>query len=72
MTASQLLNTWFVKTFGQRYAFCIVLVIFLTGGFICGLSSVLDIIIFGRVMQGLPNCSSSVATFIHVTASDLP
>jgi len=65
MTASQLLNTWFVKTFGQRYAFCIVLVIFLTGGFICGLSSVLDIIIFGRVMQGF--ASGIIQPLVMVT-----
>jgi DHA2 family multidrug resistance protein len=52
MTASQLLNAWFVQTFGQRGAFCIVLVVFATGGLICGLSPALDLIIFGRVMQG--------------------
>jgi EmrB/QacA subfamily drug resistance transporter len=65
MTASQLLNTWFVKTFGQRYAFAIVLVIFLAGGLICGLSSVLDIIIFGRVMQGF--ASGIIQPLVMVT-----
>ncbi|MGH6915450.1 MAG: DHA2 family efflux MFS transporter permease subunit, partial [Geminicoccales bacterium] len=52
MTASQLLNAWFVQTFGQRLAFCLVLIVFTAGGLICGLSPSLDLIIFGRVMQG--------------------
>ena len=52
MTASQLLNTWFVHTFGQRLAFCILLAVFALGGVICGVAQVLDLIIFGRVMQG--------------------
>ena len=52
MTASQLLNAWFVGKFGQRDAFIIVLSIFLLGGLICGFSPNLNVIIFGRVMQG--------------------
>ena len=52
MTASQLLNAWFVGKLGQRLAFVIVLAIFLLGGLICGFSPNLDLIIFGRVMQG--------------------
>ena len=52
MTASQLLNAWFVATFGQRTAYCLVLGIFTIGGLIAGLSPSLDLIIFGRVMQG--------------------
>jgi EmrB/QacA subfamily drug resistance transporter len=52
MTASQLLNAWFVGKLGQRLAFTIVLSIFLLGGLICGFSPNLDLIIFGRVMQG--------------------
>jgi MFS transporter, DHA2 family, multidrug resistance protein len=52
MTASQLLNAWFVGKLGQRTAFIIVLSIFLLGGMICGFSPNLDLIIFGRVMQG--------------------
>lgn len=52
MTASQLLNAWFVGVFGARNAFTIVLVIFAAGALICAMSPVLDFIILGRVMQG--------------------
>ncbi|MBL4719663.1 MAG: DHA2 family efflux MFS transporter permease subunit [Alphaproteobacteria bacterium] len=52
MTASQLLNAWFVGKLGQRNAFIVVLLIFTLGGLICGFSPNLDLIIFGRVMQG--------------------
>ncbi len=52
MTASQLLNAWFVGAFGQRLAFTIVLTIFAAGGFLCALSPTLDFVIVGRVMQG--------------------
>jgi EmrB/QacA subfamily drug resistance transporter len=52
MTASQLLNAWFVQTFGQRLAYCLVLLVFAAGGLICGLSPSLDLIIFGRIVQG--------------------
>ena len=52
MTASQLLNAWFVRTFGQRLAFCLLLIVFATGGLISGLSPSLDMVIFGRIVQG--------------------
>ena len=52
MTASQLLNAWFVGMFGSRNAFTIVLVIFAAGALICATSPSLDFIILGRVMQG--------------------
>jgi MFS transporter, DHA2 family, multidrug resistance protein len=52
MTASQLLNAWFVAVFGQRLAFFLVLVLFTAGGLLCAYSPTLDFIIFGRVMQG--------------------
>jgi len=52
MTASQLLNAWFVDAFGQRLAFTIVLTIFAAGSLICAFSPTLDFIILGRVMQG--------------------
>ncbi|MDH3700596.1 MAG: DHA2 family efflux MFS transporter permease subunit [Alphaproteobacteria bacterium] len=65
MTASQLLNTWFVATFGQRYAFCILLVVFTIGGLICSVSQTLDLIIFGRVVQGF--ASGIVQPLVMVT-----
>jgi EmrB/QacA subfamily drug resistance transporter len=52
MTASQLLNAWFVDTFGQRLAFTIVLAVFAAGGLLCAFSPTLDFIIVGRIMQG--------------------
>ena len=52
MTASQLLNAWVIGRLGQRGAFTTVLTLFLIGGLICGLSPDLDMIIFGRVLQG--------------------
>lgn len=52
MTASQLLNAWFVHTFGQRGAFLTVLVVFAAGAIICAVSPNLDLVILGRVMQG--------------------
>ncbi len=52
MTASQLLNAWFVGAFGQRLAFTIVLTIFAAGGILCAVSPTLDFVIVGRIMQG--------------------
>ena len=52
MVASQLLNTWFVNVFGRRGAFLVVLGLFMCGGVLCIISPNLDLIIFGRVMQG--------------------
>lgn len=52
MTASQLLNAWVIAKLGQRLAFTSVLVLFLIGGLICGVSPTLDGIILGRVLQG--------------------
>lgn len=52
MVASQLLNAWFVTVFGRRAAFLVVLALFMAGGILCVISPNLDLIIFGRVMQG--------------------
>lgn len=52
MTASQLLNAWFVAVFGQRVAFTLVLVLFTAGGLICAVSPTIEMVIVGRVMQG--------------------
>ena len=69
MTASQLLNAWFVHTFGQRLAFCIVLVVFVLGGLLCGLSPSLDLIIVGRIIQGF--ASGIVQPLVMVTLLEL-
>ena len=52
MTASQLLNSWFVAVFGSRMAFILVLILFAAGALLCATSPSLDFIIVGRVMQG--------------------
>lgn len=69
MTASQLLNAWFVQTFGQRLTFCMALIVFATGGLICGLSPSLDLIIFGRIVQGF--ASGIVQPLVMVTLFQL-
>lgn len=52
MVASQLLNTWVVKTMGQRYAYAMALTVFVIGGFVCAFSPSIDVLILGRIMQG--------------------
>ncbi|MDH3702864.1 MAG: DHA2 family efflux MFS transporter permease subunit [Alphaproteobacteria bacterium] len=52
MTASQLVNAWLVTAFGPRITFIFVLLVFVAGSLLGGLSSNLDIIIVGRIMQG--------------------
>lgn len=52
MVASQLLSAWFMTVLGRRVAFLVVLTLFIAGGLLCAWSSNLDLIIFGRVMQG--------------------
>jgi len=69
MTASQLLNAWFVQTFGQRLAFSLVLVAFIIGGLVCLLSPTLELIIFGRVIQGF--ASGVIQPLVMVTLFQL-
>ncbi len=69
MTASQLLNAWFVQTFGQRLAFCAILIVFGIGGLICALAPTLDLIIFGRVVQGF--ASGVIQPLVMVTLFQL-
>ncbi len=52
MVASQLLNTWMVRAFGQRGAYSITLIIFTIGAVVCVTSPTIEILIFGRIMQG--------------------
>ena len=51
-TTSLLLNAWFIARIGQRTAFTLSLVLYCIGSAICGFGPNLDIIIFGRVIQG--------------------
>ena len=52
MTASQLLGRWIIGLLGRRIAFMTVLVVFASGGLVCATSPSIDLLIFGRVMQG--------------------
>lgn len=52
MTASQLLNAWMVAAFGQRLAFAITLGIFIVGTMFSGFAPNMDVLIFGRILQG--------------------
>ncbi len=65
MTASQLLNTWFVARFGQRHSFLLVLALFFLGGLMAAFGPTLDFIIAGRVIQGF--ASGVVQPLVMVT-----
>lgn len=57
MTASQLLNAWMVAAFGQRLAFSLTLALFIVGTMFSGFAPNIDVLIFGRVLQG---CAAGV------------
>jgi len=52
MVASQLLNTWMVQAFGQRLAYSLTLIVFILGSVVCITSPNIEVLIFGRIMQG--------------------
>lgn len=52
MTASQLLNAWFIGKFGARTTFTIVLLVFTVGALVSATAPSLELIIGGRVLQG--------------------
>ena len=53
MVTSQLLNAWLVSAFGQRAGFLLMAVIFTVGSIIGGLGQTFDMIVVGRVLQGV-------------------
>lgn len=53
MTASLLLNAWIVDRLGQRYAFIVAMVGFAAGSLLSATAASLELVIFGRAMQGL-------------------
>ena len=53
MTASLLLNAWIVERLGQRYAFILAMAGFAGGSAISASAVSLEIVIFGRAVQGL-------------------
>ncbi|MCB1743273.1 MAG: DHA2 family efflux MFS transporter permease subunit [Gammaproteobacteria bacterium] len=52
MVVSQLLSAWFSTALGMRLAFLILNATFLVGALICVVTPNLDVLIFGRVLQG--------------------
>ena len=52
MVASQLLNSWMVQAFGQRGAYSLTLIIFTIGALVCVTSPTIEVLIFGRILQG--------------------
>ena len=54
MVASQLLAAWFIDALGERLTYTVIAVVFLFGSWLCYLSPTMDILILGRVIQGIP------------------
>ncbi len=52
MTASQLLNAWFVSRLGPRLAFIVVIINFIFWGLVCNAATSIEVLILGRAMQG--------------------
>ena len=65
MTASQLLNAWVVAVLGQRYGFAAALIIYTCGSVIGGFSPDFNMIVLGRVLQGI--ASGIIQPLILVT-----
>ena len=53
MTTCQLLNAWVVAVFGQRYGYIATLILFTTGSIVAGLADSFNMLVAGRVMQGM-------------------
>jgi EmrB/QacA subfamily drug resistance transporter len=53
MVTSQLLSAWLVSAFGQRGGFLLMSVTFIVGSLIGGLSHDFNLIVVGRVLQGM-------------------
>jgi len=52
MVASQLLNSWTLRAFGQRITFSFALIVFSVGAVIGATAPNIEALIFGRIMQG--------------------
>ncbi len=53
MVTSQLLSAWLVAAFGQRGGFSFASLIFVVGSLICALSQDFNLIVVGRILQGV-------------------
>ena len=54
MVASQLLAAWFIDALGERLTYTVIAVVFLLGSWLCYLGPNMNILILGRVIQGIP------------------
>ena len=53
MVTSQLLSAWLVAAFGQRAGFLLMSIIFTVGSIIGGIGQTFDLIVVGRILQGV-------------------
>ena len=53
MVTSQLLSAWIVSALGQRGGFLLMVLIFVTGSFIAGIGQDFNMVVVGRVLQGV-------------------
>ncbi|HAA91208.1 MAG: MFS transporter [Rhodospirillaceae bacterium] len=53
MVASQLLSHWFVRAFGTRLSYVIIIGIWMFGTLVCSTTTTLDFLVLGRVLQGM-------------------
>ena len=53
MVTSQLLSAWLVAAFGQRAGFLLMAAVFTLGSVIGGLGQTFDMVVVGRVLQGV-------------------
>ena len=52
MVVGQLMNNWLVGAFGERYAYCLLLILFSFGSVICAVTPNIEVLIVGRIIQG--------------------
>ncbi|MEQ8195756.1 MAG: DHA2 family efflux MFS transporter permease subunit, partial [Rhodospirillales bacterium] len=52
MVTGQLMNSWMVNAFGERYAYCLTLILFTVSSLVCAVTPNIEILIAGRIVQG--------------------
>ncbi|MDP7547683.1 MAG: MFS transporter, partial [Alphaproteobacteria bacterium] len=55
MSASMLVSSWFIEVLGQRITFTAILTVFGIGSILCATAPNMDMLIFGRILQGAAN-----------------
>jgi len=54
MVIGMLLNSWLVAALGQRLTFLVIIAVFLVGSVVGAFATSIDMLIFSRVLQGVP------------------